>query len=104
MDFKAFGQSLWTEGKRLFEKDVLPYVDKQTATFKDKWLVNRVRLGVTGLSQSGKTTFITSLIYHLLRDASLNVSIVPDFPDQGKRFPYEDNIARLKKSVPEWPQ
>ena len=104
MDLKALGQSLWEEGKRRFENDVKPYLDKKTAAFKDKWLVDRIRLGVTGLSRSGKTTFITSLIYHLLRDATLTVSIERDFPAEGKRFPYEENIARLKKSVPEWPK
>ena len=104
MDFKALGQSLWEESRRRFEKDFLPYIDQQTEAFKNKWLVNRIRLGVTGLSQSGKTTFITSLIYHLLRDATLNVSIEPDFPQRGKRFPYEENIALLRKDVPEWPQ
>ena len=105
MDFKSFGQSLRTKGKRLLENDILPYVGERTAAFKEKWLVDRVRLGVTGLSQSGKTTFITSLIYHLLRDATLTVSFVePEKTEQIRRFPYEENIACLKKDVPEWPQ
>lgn len=104
IDFKAFSKSFFIESKRCFKEDVIPYIDKQTDAFKDKWLVNRIRLGVTGLSQSGKTTFITSLIYHLLRDATLTVSIEPDLPQQEKRFPYEQNIARLKKDVPNWPQ
>lgn len=102
MSLKNFGKSLWYEGKKCVTENIFPFVNRQSEKFKDKWLVNRIRLGVTGLSKSGKTTFITSLIYHLMRDATLTVSIEPDFPQGGKKFPYEENINRLKQSVPEW--
>lgn len=104
IDLKTYSKALFTESKQYLGNSILPYLNKQKELFRDKWLVNRVRLGVTGLSQSGKTTFITSLIYHLLRDATLTVSIEPDAPHQKKRFPYEQNIARLKNNVPDWPE
>ena len=104
IDLKTYSKALFTESKQYLGNNILPYLKKQKELFRDKWLVNRVRLGVTGLSQSGKTTFITSLIYHLLRDATLAVSIELASPQQKKRFPYEQKIACLKKEVPDWPQ
>lgn len=77
-----------------------------------------VNLAVTGLSGSGKTAFITSLIHQLLeanehahlpffsvvrearlvgvkRDSQPNLSF--------SRFAYEDAMQALTKSTPEWP-
>lgn len=77
-----------------------------------------VRLAVTGLSRSGKTAFITSLVNQLLeakdgaelpffnvlqegrlvgvrRDAQPDVTV--------SRFTYEDGLARLQQTPPQWP-
>ena len=87
-----------------FASKLLPFIKKQTRSFKENYFCKRIRLGVTGLSKSGKTTFITSLIYQLQRDPTLQVSIVPDFPRDAKAFPYGDNITRLLSKNPQWPE
>lgn len=104
MDFRKTGRLWYDKCKKRFERDVRPFVEERAAAFKDKWLTDRIRLGVTGLTRSGKTTFITSLIYHLLRDTTLTVSIDDGFPETGARFPYGENIARLRAPKPEWPE
>ncbi|OBX10107.1 hypothetical protein QV08_00180 [Gallibacterium salpingitidis] len=80
-----------------------------------------LRLAVTGLSQSGKTTFITGLINQLL---SLNTTDNPQLPLFSAarnqqivgvkrltqknwtlpRFEYEENLLSLEQSPPRWPQ
>jgi predicted YcjX-like family ATPase len=76
-----------------------------------------VRLAVTGLSRSGKTVFITSLIHNLLsslhnpnRMPLLNVvgerrlfAAHLEAPRAGRlpQFPYLDNIQKM--AVPDWP-
>ncbi|MEM8789486.1 MAG: YcjX family protein [Pseudomonadota bacterium] len=74
-----------------------------------------IRLGVTGLSRSGKTVFITSLIANLLNpgrlpqlraaaDGRLLLSYLQPQPnDSVARFPYEDNLAQLTAPQPDWP-
>jgi uncharacterized protein len=79
-------------------------------------LVNpTVRLGVTGLSRSGKTVFITALVNALLKGARLPAFEVhsrgritrcylePQPDDDLPRFPYEENIRTLiaERSWPE---
>ncbi|MBP6121157.1 MULTISPECIES: YcjX family GTP-binding protein [Providencia] len=86
-------------------------------------LVNRsvdrhVRLAVTGLSRSGKTAFITSLVNQLLnvnagarlplfsaaRDKRiLGVKRIPHRDLSVPRFAYDEGIASLYGSPPEWP-
>lgn len=75
-----------------------------------------LRLGVTGLSRSGKTVFITSLIYHLLNRHSLpffeplaagritDVYLEPHPDDLLPRFDYEGKLACLKGTPPTWPE
>lgn len=71
-------------------------------------LVNpTVRLGVTGLSRSGKTVFITALVNALLNGARLpafeahargriiRCYLEPQPDDDLPRFPYEDNLRTL---------
>src|SRR6266545_4819823 len=41
------------------------------ASIRDFLAGGRLRLGVTGLSRSGKTVFITSLVHHLTRAAAV---------------------------------
>ncbi|MFN4090076.1 MAG: YcjX family protein [Alphaproteobacteria bacterium] len=67
----------------------------------------RVRLGVTGLSDAGKTVFITALVHGLLHprrmtrlgavaDGRMHVALLRPQPSQDlPRFPYEACVARL---------
>jgi uncharacterized protein len=80
-------------------------------------LVNpNVRLGVTGLSRSGKTVFITALVHALIAGGKLpvfgaqaegrirKVSLAPQPDDTVPRFPYEDHLAALTGADRHWPQ
>ncbi|MFM9974453.1 MAG: YcjX family protein, partial [Beijerinckiaceae bacterium] len=71
-------------------------------------LVNpTLRLGVTGLSRSGKTVFITALVHALMEGGRLplfgalaegsihKVSLAAQPDDAVPRFPYEDHLAAL---------
>ena len=78
-----------------------------------------LRVAVTGLSQSGKTAFITSLVHNLvgtvgrpgrlpfLRAAAeqrIVATRVLDPDDHiGGRFPLEENVAALAADPPHWP-
>jgi uncharacterized protein len=79
-------------------------------------LVNpTVRLGVTGLSRSGKTVFITALVQALIAGGKLpvfgaqaegrirKVSLAPQPDDTVPRFPYEDHLAALTGAERHWP-
>jgi uncharacterized protein len=75
-----------------------------------------LRLGVTGLSRSGKTVFITALVNALLKGARLPVFdayargritrcyLEPQPNDDLPRFPYEHNIAKLSGEDRHWPE
>jgi uncharacterized protein len=75
-----------------------------------------VRLGVTGLSRSGKTVFITALVHALMAGARLplfapqadgrirKVTLAPQPDDTVPRFPYEDHLAALTGTDRHWPQ
>ncbi len=79
-------------------------------------LAPSVRLGVTGLSRSGKTVFITSLVHNLLAGNALpffepfaqkrihKVYLEPQPDDAVPRFDYEGNLEKLTGSSPEWPE
>ncbi len=80
-------------------------------------LVNpTLRLGVTGLSRSGKTVFITALAHALVAGGRLplfqpmaegrirKVSLAPQPDDAVPRFPYEDHLAALTGSDRHWPE
>ena len=74
-----------------------------------------VRLGVTGLSRSGKTVFITALVHALLKQARLpvfeaqtqgrirRVYLEPQPNDDLPRFAYEQNFAKLTGENRLWP-
>lgn len=78
----------------------------------------RLRLGVTGLSDAGKTVFITSLVHGLLHPARmtrlsvvgeerLQVALLRPQPSQDlPRFPYETCVAQLtgRDGPPAWPE
>ncbi|MBS0242448.1 MAG: YcjX family protein [Proteobacteria bacterium] len=75
-----------------------------------------LRLGVTGLSRAGKTVFITALVRNLVREARLpffsatvegrleRAYLEPQPDDDIPRFAYEEHLAALAKSPPEWPE
>src|ERR1700712_3444242 len=75
-----------------------------------------LRLGVTGLSRSGKTVFVTALINNLLAQARLPVlaaaaegrivktQLDPQPDDAVPRFPYEEHLAALTGPGRHWPQ
>jgi predicted YcjX-like family ATPase len=80
-------------------------------------LVNpTLRLGVTGLSKSGKTVFITALIHALTKGTRLPVFeayaqgritrayLEPQPDDDLPRFAYEDHLARLTADDRSWPE
>jgi len=74
-----------------------------------------IRLGVTGLSRSGKTVFITSLVANLLdrgrmpqlkaaqQGRILSVYLQPQPDDDVPRFDFETHYNSLKGPSPEWP-
>ena len=78
-------------------------------------LTPTVRLGVTGLSRSGKTVFITALIHALVNGAKLPAfapeaegrligTVLSEHPERGvPRFAYEQHLASLTGPDPEWP-
>jgi predicted YcjX-like family ATPase len=67
----------------------------------------RLRLGVTGLSRSGKTVFTTALVHHLLRQSPLpafraaaegrirRARLSPQPDDDVPRFPFEAHLDRI---------
>jgi uncharacterized protein len=98
-------QSLFREA----ELAALNLVDFTKASFEP-----RLRLGVTGLSRSGKTVFITALIRALLEGGRLplfeamssgrlsRVTLEPQPDDKIPRFAYEEHVAALSRG--EWCQ
>ncbi len=75
-----------------------------------------IRLGVTGLSRSGKTVFITSLVANLLNRGRMPQLLAasegrveaaflqPQPDDHVPRFDYEGHLAELSGPMPRWPQ
>ncbi|MDO9382889.1 MAG: YcjX family protein [Hyphomicrobiaceae bacterium] len=85
-----------------------------SAYFSDAFTPN-LRLGVTGLSRSGKTVFITALIRNLVTGGRLPffeamaerritaAHLQPQPDDAVPRFDYEAHIAALSSAPPNWP-
>jgi uncharacterized protein len=75
-----------------------------------------IRLGVTGLSRSGKTVFITALVHAILKQARLPVFeamaqgritgayLEPQPDDDLPRFAYETHLAALTSENRHWPE
>jgi uncharacterized protein len=75
-----------------------------------------VRLGVTGFSRAGKTVLVTSLVRNLIEGGRLpffgavaegrliEAHLEPQPNDALPRFRYEDHLAALASSPPEWPE
>lgn len=98
------------------EESFNSFADSISSKF-DKLMDQRFCIGITGLSQSGKTTFITSLISQLLHH---DVASLPGFaPTQSERllsvkihplkdkdlapFPYDEAYAGITSANPCWP-
>ena len=74
-----------------------------------------IRLGVTGLSHSGKTVFITALVHALLKQSRLpvfeaqaegrvrKIYLEPQPNDDLPRFAYEQNLEKLIGENRHWP-
>ena len=102
--------------KRLIGEDVLDDIQQQLKDVVEQGLDRHLRIAVTGLSRSGKTVFITSLVHHLLdahQSQSLpffevassgriisvkNLSETSDTP-----FPLKQAIQDLGQQPPHWP-
>ncbi len=79
------------------------------------FLTPAVRLGVTGLSRSGKTIFITALVRNLTSGGRLpffspdadgriiRAYLEPQPDDRVPRFDYEQHLADLAGDPPRWP-
>lgn len=90
-------------------------VARSLSAYAHDFVVPTVRLGVTGLSRAGKTVFITALVRNLLADGRLpffsaqadgrigRVYLEPQPDDDVPRFSYEDHLARLGATDPQWP-
>jgi len=75
-----------------------------------------IRLGVTGLSRSGKTVFVTSLVANLLdrgrmpqltaaREGRILAAFLQPQPDDlVPRFEYEKHLAAMTGPAPRWPE
>ncbi len=75
-----------------------------------------IRLGLTGLSRSGKTVFLTSLIHNLLTQKNLplftplrdglieNIVLQHQPNDAIARFAYEEHLDCLLADPPRWPE
>jgi uncharacterized protein len=84
--------------------------------FTSNLLQPTVRLGVTGLSRSGKTVFITALVHALLKGARLPVFeamaqgritkayLEPQPDDDLPRFAYEAHLEALTGKARHWPE
>ena len=83
--------------------------------FGQNWLSPTVRLGVTGLSRSGKTVFITALVHGLIRGGRFPVfepmatgriaraRLAPQPDDAVPRFDYEGHVRALVEER-RWPE
>lgn len=76
---------------------------------------SRLRIGVTGLSRSGKTVFLTALVHALTAGGRLpafaaahegrilRAALKPQPDDTVPRFPYEANLAAITGPARSWP-
>lgn len=91
-------------------------VETATSTVSEAFFEPSLRIGVTGLSRSGKTVFITSLVANLMNrgrmpqltaaaDGRILSAFLQPQPDNTvSRFAYEDHLAALTGPAPFWPE
>ncbi len=86
-------------------------------TSAKRLLTERICIGITGLSKSGKSTFLTSLINQLkqhrharlsafspwLKEQIISVNELPLEDRYLPQFSYQSNLQRLISAPPEWP-
>ncbi|WP_208350780.1 YcjX family protein [Pseudaestuariivita rosea] len=94
---------------------VLRGINNVTDTVTSPFQPTSIRLGVTGLSRSGKTVFITSLVANLLdrgrmpqligaASGSIQTAYLQPQPDDTvPRFDYEAHLGDLTAPTPKWP-
>ncbi|MEM1360780.1 MAG: YcjX family protein [Pseudomonadota bacterium] len=91
-------------------------VEAAGATVSEAFFEPSLRIGVTGLSQAGKTVFITALVANLMnrarmpqlsaaRDGRIQAVFLQPQPDNTvPRFDFEDHLAALTGPEPYWPE
>lgn len=94
-------------------------IKNELSAWVNRGVDRHLRLAVTGLSRSGKTAFITSLVNQLLslhtgqrlpllsaarEERLLGVKRVPQRDLGIKRFAYDEGIAQLYGTPPAWPE
>ncbi len=89
---------------------------RQAGSYVSEFTTPTLRLGVTGLSRSGKTVFITGLVRNLTRPSRLpffspaaegrilRAYLEPQPDDEVPRFSYEEHLAALAQDPPVWPE
>jgi len=103
----------------VFEKDTLNKLKHRASDLFDRTLDANVNLAVTGLSRSGKTAFITSLVNQLLNagysadlpffdvaqnDQLIGIKRVPQKHLHVPRFNYEGAIGAFSNDNIDWPE
>ncbi|MGI9520233.1 MAG: YcjX family protein [Hyphomicrobiaceae bacterium] len=90
-------------------------VVRTTSSYISELTTPTVRIGITGLSRSGKTVFVTSLVKTLLDQCGrpnlptdlihgFRAFLEPQPDDDLPRFPYEKNLQVLTSDSPTWPE
>ncbi|OSP55644.1 YcjX family protein [Pseudoruegeria sp. SK021] len=91
-------------------------VEGLTAAVNESLFEPSLRIGVTGLSRSGKTVFLTSLVANLIdrgrmpqltaaaEGRILSVFLQPQPDDTLPRFDYETHLHALSGPSPHWPE
>lgn len=86
-----------------------------TSAYLSDAMTPTLRLGVTGLSRSGKTVFITALVRNLVSGGRLpflrsdaegrieSACLEPQPDDSVPRFDYEAHLESLQSDPPQWP-
>lgn len=91
---------------------VVETVESSLSGVQETFFEPVIRLGVTGLSRTGKTVFITSLVSNLLNPGRMTgfspqitaAYLQPQPDDTVARFDYEAHLAQLTGADPSWPE
>ena len=106
----------WLAPKNLSTLPGVPALQRNVGDLVNLALDRTVRLAVTGLRQSGKTVFITTLIHHLLHGQELpfftpvkqkrllGARLLPPHVGDPPTFPFEHSRAALSAETPAWPE